>query len=275
VTRRRLHQILPVAVLVALVALTLAPTAAGARVPSRYFEVKFIASGTFNSAPVCTAEAPCEGHNLTGHDMGWGWIAYALVVATQTGSHTMLHLIGPEPRVAGYFTEKVSWSRRDDCNANVTTGGGLAAFMASRMRFDDRDGRLSVDVGAPLDRHFAVCGLGTVSNHGRDDTLASWDGLKGPWDYKDVRGPTRGEIRRKRVIVDVAYNAGLGISHPKDGWLHTSCCGSNLTLVFTRFSGGQNNVLAYERKFVRKHPVTSHGLEPYDVLHPTPTPLGG
>lgn len=276
-TRRRLPQILPAAALVALVALSLAPTAAVARVPSRYFEVKFVASGSFNSAPVCTAEVPCEGDYLTGHGMGWGWIAYALVVATQTGSHTMLHLIGPEPRVAGYFSETVSWSVRDDCTANVTTGGGqgLGAFMASRMRFSDRDGKLSVDTGAPLDSHFAVCGLGTVSDHGRDDTLASWDGLKGPWSYKDVRGPKRGEIRSKHVIVDLAYNAGLGISHTKDGWLHTSCCGSNLTLVFTRFPGGQNNVLAYERKFVRKHPVTSHGLAPYDLLHPTRTLLGG
>jgi hypothetical protein len=260
-------------ILTAMIAALAAAQATGSsRVPSRYFEVKFIASGTLNSAPVCTVNMPCSGDYLTGHGMAWQWTAYALVVATQQGRHTTLHLIGPQPRVAAFFNENISWSQRDDCTANFSTGGGenLTGFMATRMRFEDEDGIMSVDTGPPLDQHFSQCGPGTVSPHGREDTLASWDGLDGPWHYAGVRGPTRAQVRSKeRIFVDFAYNLGLGVEHTEAGWLHTSCCGSNLTVIFTRFRGGKKSVLAHERNFKRKHPVTSHGFVTYDLLSPT------
>lgn len=254
---------------VALAALVTAPASGASRVPSRYFEVKLIAAGTLDSTDACSMTMPCSGDYLTDHGMGWGWVAYALVVATQRGSHTTLHLIGPQPRVAAYFNEKASWSQRDDCTANFSTGGTLTGFMAAKMFFEDEDGMLSVDTGPPIDRHFSQCGPGTVSTHGRDDTYASWDGLDGPWHFTAVRGPTRAQVRTKKVFVDVAYNHSLGGEHTKDGWLHSSCCGSNLTLVFTRFPGGKKSVLSYERTFARKHPVTSRGFAVYDPLNPT------
>ena len=219
---------------------------------------------------MCTQTAPCEGDYLTGHGMDWGWIAYALVVAQQKGSHTTMHLIGPRPRVAAFFNENLSHSQSDDCLEDFSTGHGrfLDRFTTTPLRFEDDDGLLSVDVGAPLDRHFSLCGPGTVSAHGRDDTLASWDGLDGPWHYAGVRGPTRGQVRRQRVFVDPAYTLGLGVEHVVDGWKHTSTGGSNLVLVFTRFPGGQRNVLRYERGFAKRHPVTSHGFTQFDPLLP-------
>jgi hypothetical protein len=241
----------------------IAATPAAARNITRYFDVKIHASGQLHSAPVCNENAPCEGDYLTGHGMDWEWIAYALVVAQQRGNHTTMHLIGPAPRVAAYFVERVSYSRSNDCLEDFSTGHGnrLDRFMAmNHMFFEDQGGLLSVDVGSPLNSHFSRCGPGTVSTHGRDYHYASWDGLDGPWHYAGTRGPTRGQVRTKRVFVDLAYNAGLGVEHTVDGWKHTSCCGSNLTLTFTRFRGGQRNVFAHERSFARHHPVTSHGF---------------
>ncbi len=56
--------------------------------------------------------------------MAWSWVAYALVVAQQQGRHTTLHLIGPQPRVAAYFEEKVSYSQSNDCTEDFSTGHG-------------------------------------------------------------------------------------------------------------------------------------------------------
>jgi hypothetical protein len=260
-----------ISLIVVFVALATCPAIGATRAPSRYFEVHFIAGGTLDSSSVCTATKPCNGDYLTDHAMAWGWSAYALVVATQHGPHTEMHLIGPQARVAAYFNEKVSWSKSEDCTADFSTGGGLNLdhLMATKMFFEDKNGLLSVDVGPPMSQHFSQCGSSTVSTHGRDFTYASWDGLDGPWHYAGVRGPTRAQVRSGKPFVDLAYNGTIGGEHVKDGWLHSSCCGSNLTLVFTPFPGGKKNVLSYERSFARKHPLTSHGFAPYDLLHPT------
>jgi hypothetical protein len=257
---------------VVLAALAAGPATAAARAPSRYFEVHFLAGGTLDSSVVCSENKPCNGDYLTDHAMAWQWSAYALVVATQRGSHTEMHLIGPQARVAAYFTETVSWAKKEDCNVNFSTGGGqnLDHYMATKMFFEDRDGLLSVETGPPMSQHFSQCGSNTVSTHGRDYTYASWDGLDGPWHYAGVRGPTRAQVRSQKLFVDLAYNGRIGGEHVKDGWLHSSCCGSNLTMVFTPFPGGKQSVLSHERNFTRKHPVTSHGFAPYDLLHPTP-----
>jgi hypothetical protein len=254
-----------------LAAVTAVPATGATSPPSRYFEIHFIAAGTLDSLAVCSTTKPCEGNWLTGHALAWQWSAYALVVATQHGTHTELHLIGPQALVAANFTEKASWSKSEDCTANFSTGGGLNLnhYMATRMRLEDEDGVLSVDVGAPIDRHFSQCVSSTVSTHGREDTLVSWDGLDGPWHYAGVRGPTRAQVRSQKPFVDLAYNLPIGGEHTKDGWLHTSCCGSSLTIVFTPFPGGKKSVLSHERNFARKHPATSHGFAAYDLLHPT------
>jgi hypothetical protein len=260
----------------AVVALVLLGTFAGVASPAaaptttRYFEVQIHGAGQLNSADACTVYAPCSGDYLTGHDMSWGWIAYALVVAQQQGGHTTMHLIGPQPRVAAYFEETVSYSQSNDCTADFSTGHGnyLDRFMTTTLGFTDRDGVLSVNTGPPMNHHFSQCGPGTVSTHGRDGTPASWDGLRGPWTYTGVRGPTRGQVRSKRIFVDLAYNQGLGVEHTVGGWTHTSCCGSSLVIVFTQFPGGQRNVLRYERGFARRHPVTSHGFTQFDPLLP-------
>jgi hypothetical protein len=254
-----------------LVALTAGAAMGATRPPSRYFEVHLIAAGTLDSMPVCSDTKPCEGDWLTSHAFGWGWSADALIVATQRGKNTELHLIGPQARVAAYFNETASWSKREDCTANFSTGGNqnLNHFMATKMFLEDQNGLLSVDVGAPMDQHFSQCGSGTVSTHGRDYTYASWDGLDGPWHYAGVRGPTRAQVRSGKPFFYIAYNKAISGEHVKDGWLHSSCCGSNLAVVFTPFPGGKKSVLSHERKFARKHPVSSHGFAPYDPLNPT------
>ncbi|HMH48430.1 MAG TPA: hypothetical protein VK538_12040 [Solirubrobacteraceae bacterium] len=76
-------------------------------------------------------------------------------------------------------------------------------------------------------------------------------------------------MRSGKPFVDLAYNRGIGGEHIKDGWLHSSCCGSNLSIVFTPFPGQKKSVLSHERNFARKHPVTSDAFAPYDLLHPT------
>lgn len=257
---------------VALVAGLLAGGAspAVARTTTRYFEVKIHGTGQLDSGPFCTASNPCSGDYLTNHAMTWSWIAYALIVAQQTGRHTSMHLIGPAPRVAAYFDESTLWSRRDGCTADFSTGDGVSLdrFMTTGLRFHDADGVLSVDVGAPVDRHFSQCGAGTVSQHGRDGSLTSWDGLKGPWSYRHVRPPTRAEVRRKHLIADLAYTKGLGIEHDLGGWHHRSCCGSSLDMTFTSFPGGKDSVFRHERAFARRHPVTSSGFRQYDPLKP-------
>jgi hypothetical protein len=76
-------------------------------------------------------------------------------------------------------------------------------------------------------------------------------------------------VRSGTPFLDSAYNGSIGGEHIKDGWLHSSCCGSNLAIIFTPFPGSKKSVLSHERNFARKHPVTSHGFAPYDLLHPT------
>jgi hypothetical protein len=232
---------------------------------SRYFEVQMHASGTLRSDPDCNVNAPCTGDYLTVHYMNWGWIAYALVVYTEQGATRELHLIGLVPRVGGYFTEQVSYSQSNDCVANFSTGGGEAfnRYLASGLKFDFGGNLLSVDTGPPMDRHFSKCGPGTVSHHGANDTLAAWDGLKGPWHYVGVRAPTRRQLLSGRLFVLLAYNARLGVKHSTGGWLHTSCCGSSLVFVFTPFQGGQQAVFNEERRFTRIHPANSSGFKKY------------
>jgi len=251
------------------------PASGTARAPSRYFEVRIRASGSLGSKPVCTANVPCEGDYLTGHGLGWDWIAYALVVAVQQGHHTQLHLIGPKPRIAANFDDGTSHSHSDDCHANFSTGGRYAlfgAFMATRLGFADKDGILSVDAGPPMDSHFSQCGQGTVSSHGLSGGTSAWDGLKGPWNYSHVRGPTRGQVRHRSRFDLIAYNQSLGGEHTTGGWLHTSCCGSSLSLSFIRFPGGSRSVFERERNFVRCHPVTSTGFKYYPLPDTSPPP---
>jgi hypothetical protein len=209
---------------VVFVALAACPAIGATRAPSRYFEVHFIAAGTLDSSAACSATMPCNGDYLTDHAMAWGWSAYALVVATQHGTHTEMHLIGPQARVAAYFTETASWSKREDCSADFSTGGGqnLDHLMATRMFFEDKDGLLSVDAGPPMNQHFSRCGSSTVSTHGRNYTYASWDGLDGPWHYAGVRGPTRAQVRSGKPFFYLAYNGAIRGEHIKDGWLHSS-----------------------------------------------------
>jgi hypothetical protein len=230
---------------------------------SRYFEVKINGSAQLDSHPVCSSNRPCEGNYLTGHGIEASWVAYALVVYTENGRHRDLHLIGPEPRLAAYFTERTSYSVSfDECREDFSTGGGqsLSVFRASPLRLDYGHGRLTVDTGPPIDRHFSRCSRGTVSDHGANGSRAAWDGLKGPWHYGSVKAPTRRQLLHDRVIVVTGYTQPLGGEHTKSGWLHTSCCGSSLFYTFTRFPGGQKSVFRRERSFKRRHPARSHGF---------------
>lgn len=242
---------------------------------TRYFEVLIQAGGQLDSGADCFGSetaCPLGAEYLIEHDMSWGWKAYALVVAQRTGRHTTMHLIGPVPRVAAYFTEETDHSFSDPCFADFSTGDrtNLTRYLPLAVRFEDDNGHLRLSVGAPVSNHFAQCGQGTVSQHGRDATAASWDGLKGPWDYAGVRGPTRYQVLNKSTIVDPAWSQGLGVTHSAGGWPHKSGGGSSLILAFTRFAGGQNNVLAYERAFVRRHPINSSGFAEYNRFAPAP-----
>jgi hypothetical protein len=229
---------------------------------SRYFEVTIHGGAQLDSRPTCSVN-PCEGNYLTSHAMEGRWVAYALVVYTENGRNRDLHLIGPEPRVAASFTERTTYSQSfDECRENFSTGGGtsLTVFLASHLKLDYGHGRVSVDTGPPMDRHFSRCGPGTVSDHGANGSRAAWDGLKGPWHYGSVKAPTRRQLLHRRVFVVTGYNQPLGVEHTTSGWPHTSCCGSSLFYSFVRFPGGQKRVFAHERSFKRRHPARGHGF---------------
>jgi hypothetical protein len=245
---------------------------ASAKNVTRYFEVRIQAAGQLDSGADCfggqgDTVCPLGQDYLVEHDLSWGWLAYALVVAQRVGSHTTMHVIGPTPRVAAYFTENTDYasSTHDSCFADFSTGDktNLTRYLAMPIRFEDDNGHVRIGLRAVVSSHFARCGQGTVSQHGRDATLASWDGLKGPWDYAGVRGPTRYQVLHKPTIVDLAWSQGLGVTHSAGGWPHKSGGGSSLVLAFTRFAGGQSSVFRYERGFARRHPINSAGFREY------------
>jgi hypothetical protein len=251
--------------------MTVAP--ASAKNMTLYFEVAIQAQGQLDSGADCfgaqgEAVCPLGQDYLHEHDISWGWKADALVVAQQVGRHTTMHLIGPTPRVAAYFTEETAYNAtvHEPCFADFSTGAktNLTRYLAMPVRLDDHDGHVRVGLGGPVSHHFAHCGQGTVSQHGRDATPASWDGLKGPWDYSGVRGPARSQVLHQPAIVDVAWSQGLGVTHAAGGWPHKSGGGSSLLITFTRFAGGQRSVFNYERSFLRRHPINSSGFQAYD-----------
>ena len=238
----------------------------------RYFEVQVIAGGTLNSQEVCSAVKPCSGDGrLEAHALDWNWTAYALVVYTDHGRYgdLDLHLIGPRPRVAALFTEATVFSglMTPPCKAYFSTGGGRnysKHLLATNLELEPIGERLNVLPGHPMDRHFSRCGQGTVSLHGRNNSLAAWDGLEGPWSYVAVRAPTRRQLLyAHRPIVVKAYVKALGGEHSTGGWLHTSCCGSSLLFVFRPFRGGKTNVFKEERRFARLHPIASAGFNQF------------
>ena len=231
--------------------------------PTRYFEVQVNGSGQLNSS-LYALNSPCGGcDQLTAHDLSWSWVAYELVVYSEHGPHHRpeLHRIGAEPRVGALFEESTLYSKSNGCTTNFSTSGSFnfsSRLLAGALKLSYDGPFLNVDAGPPFDRHFSLCGRGTASTHGQGDTLASWDGLNGPWNYVAVRSPTRNQLRHGKAFGVSGYQKSLQETHGTPR--HMSEGSSSLSMGFKSLPGGMTNVFNAERRFKKQHPVSSRGF---------------
>jgi hypothetical protein len=249
----------------------LAPSTSGgeAAIPSsRYFELQITAGGGVHAIVDCDASSTyCSSQSsfLGGHNITWHWTAYALVVSTKQG----LHLIGPRPRVAAYFSDSTAWDGPDapeNCRTEYSTGGGEGAgargtpFLASSLQLAQAGPkRLNLSAGPPFTSRFVSCGRLSLSTYGRDSTPSSWRGVQGPWRFTGLTLAAPKRLAGTKMLVYLAYNSHSA-GPLKIPWPHTSTVAATVVLTLSEFRGGRDNVLREEKKFEREHPAKSRGF---------------